>query len=284
MKQDVGNTLDVLPLQQKQAMEKIIKDIDWLLKDEIASALRTHGPVTEENLDKVSQHVQNSVGAENCLCERRYFMFVTGIIKGSDLSLPLFICELESATLDQYRLKRVGKYYCVVVKPAHVDDESDVESAQIDEIRENAKIKRKGLGHRRSQSDFINDRQRLNKSKDFGDSSLLVSKSHSVPSVYLASDFYLGSSDSSASLTSYSEQLVVGQPPMGSLWQPVETIATSSSISKAERTSSKGDSSVSLNPEDDIEYLKRSLSFCGVQGEKACERRRFSLPNIFMSG
>ena len=52
------DSCSLLPAGQEQAMNETVKEIEWLLEDEIASALRTRGPVTQESLDKVANHVK----------------------------------------------------------------------------------------------------------------------------------------------------------------------------------------------------------------------------------
>ena len=49
---------------------------------------------------------------------------------------------------------QVGKYYCVVDNPTADDYEYDVEPGVMERVKEKAKVTRKGLGHRRSHSDF----------------------------------------------------------------------------------------------------------------------------------
>lgn len=279
---DLADTLDILPVPQRLAMEKTMTEINWLLEDEIASALRTQGPVTEKNLDKVSQHVQSSKGFENCIFERRYFMFVTGIEKASDHCLPLFICELESARLGRYELSRVGKYYCVVLNPNR-DDESDTESAVMDDVKERGKTKRKGLGHRRSQSDFTANRQHTIDRIELNESMVQASRSHSLPSVYLTSEMFNIDMSSQSTDNIFSKDRLNHTTHM---WQSASDInpVTSSSIDR--KSSSKGDSSASLNPEDEGFFIRRCMSYTekDIDEQLKITRRSFSLPNLHLSG
>ena len=178
MKQDNG--LNGLPHSQNNAVSKIIEEINWLLKDEIASALRMHGPVTQSNLDIVAEHVKNSERAENCIFTKRFFKFVTGIEKANDLSLPFFIFELESVNLNGYILKRVHKYYCVVVDNIEVDRES----LKLEQEKEQSNNLWKKKGHRRSQSD---DTFQSFTQKQPSTSESIMSRSHSDSSIFLDS-------------------------------------------------------------------------------------------------
>jgi hypothetical protein len=61
--------------------------INWMLKDEIASALHFVQPVTSEMLSLTAEHVYNSKDRDNCTCEERPLQFVYG----PDQSMPKFV-------------------------------------------------------------------------------------------------------------------------------------------------------------------------------------------------
>ena len=54
------------------------KQIQWLLRDEIACAMRNIFPVTVSTLDTVAQHVQTASDTVNCIVERVPLQFVFG--------------------------------------------------------------------------------------------------------------------------------------------------------------------------------------------------------------
>lgn len=247
--------LRLLPPKQRAAMEKTVDEINWLLEDEISSALRVNFPITENNLDRVAEHVviSKNRGYENCIHEKRYFMFVNGIEKASVLCLPLFICELESATLDRYKLRRVGKYYCMVINP-NLDEESDAESIPFEDIKEQAKITRKNHGHRRSQSDFTN---RISQSINYDKISPVVSKS--LPDLY-SND--IDNEDGDA----------------GSAWWGNGSIAYNVSLTSS---NSKENSTPSFDTNVEREHFQRSYSYSENQHEKLhLLRRRFSCSDL----
>ncbi|XP_065662266.1 KICSTOR complex protein SZT2 isoform X3 [Hydra vulgaris] len=171
--------LDGLTRDQKNAVSNVIEEINWLLKDEIASALRTHGPVVETSLDIVAEHVRNSPNVENCKFEKRYFKFVTGIETVSDLSSSLFIYELESVNLDGYILKRVGKYYCVVV------ENIECENKKVEDDIKQYNFQHRNKGHRRSQSDVTNSFQSSIKRKQTSTNEFIMSRSFSDSTIFL---------------------------------------------------------------------------------------------------
>ena len=247
--------LRLLPPKQRAAMEKTVDEINWLLEDEISSALRVNFPITENNLDRVAEHVviSKNRGYENCIHEKRYFMFVNGIEKASVLCLPLFICELESATLDRYKLRRVGKYYCMVINP-NLDEESDAESIPFEDIKEQAKITRKNHGHRRSQSDFTN---RISQSINYDKISPVVSKS--LPDLY-------------------SNDIDNEDDDAGSAWWENGSIAYNVSLTSS---NSKENSTPSFDTNVEREHFQRSYSYSENQHEKLhLLRRRFSCSDL----
>ena len=254
--------LRLLPPKQRTAMEKTVDEINWLLEDEISSALRVNFPITENNLDRVAEHVviSKNRGYENCIHEKRYFMFVNGIEKASVLCLPLFICELESATLDRYRLRRVGKYYCMVINP-NLDEESDAESIPFEDIKDQAKVTRKNHGHRRSQSDFTN---RISQSINYGKISPVVSKSSSLPDLY-SNDIDNEDGDAASD-------------GAGSAWWGNGNISCNVSLVSS---SSKENSTPSFDPSVEREHFQRSYSYSENQHEKLhVLRRRFSCSDL----
>ena len=109
------DSISNLPLRQRVAVENACEEIEWLLEDEISSALRRQVPITEENLDRVASHICSKIDSKNCVFQKEYFNFVTGLGKGSNNCLLMFFAELDSVSFD-YRLKQVGKYW-IQVKP-----------------------------------------------------------------------------------------------------------------------------------------------------------------------
>lgn len=61
--------------------------IQWLLKDEIVSALRLVAPVTKDTLEMVTNHVKDSPESSNCVHELIDLQFVYGV----DRTKPHFI-------------------------------------------------------------------------------------------------------------------------------------------------------------------------------------------------
>ena len=142
-------------------MDSACQEIQWLLEDEIASALRLV-PITEENLDRVAEHICSVSDSKNCIFTKENFNFVTGLSKNAGNGLLLFYSELAGDTfhIPGFRIKQIGKkYLCILDSPSveNYDDLMLVDQQQLgvmEQIKEKAKITRKGLGHRRSHSDF----------------------------------------------------------------------------------------------------------------------------------
>lgn len=94
-------------------MENACQEIEWLLEDEISSALRRQVPITEENLDRVAAHICSNPESKNCVVKKEYFNFVTGLGGKMSNSLMLFFAELDNVTFD-YRLRGVCETFCFV--------------------------------------------------------------------------------------------------------------------------------------------------------------------------
>ena len=109
--------LKTLPKSQLNAFKVIVKKIEWLLKDEIASALINVSPVTEATLDNVADHVKSST-AKNCQFHLISLRFVCGLEK----SLQLFLAELSKARIGSYRLVSKGKYFYLAGDDSNAHD------------------------------------------------------------------------------------------------------------------------------------------------------------------
>ncbi|XP_060082039.1 KICSTOR complex protein SZT2-like [Ylistrum balloti] len=101
-----------LPKLQQHAVHKCKEEIEWLLKDEIVSALRHLQPVKTDALQFVTEHVRLSaeMGKPNCATEKIKLSFVYG----SGLSLLKFKEEFERLSYLGYRLMKEEDYYYVV--------------------------------------------------------------------------------------------------------------------------------------------------------------------------
>ena len=104
-----------------------MKKIEWLLRDEIASALRSASPVTEATLDNVAEHVKSS-NASNCQFRRISLRFVSGL----DKSLQLFLDELSIAEINGYHLENKGKYFYFVPNQTTRASGTAVEKSETD--------------------------------------------------------------------------------------------------------------------------------------------------------
>lgn len=113
----VGQQLDSvanLPLRQRAAVENACQEIEWLLEDEISSALRRQVPITEESLDRVAAHICSNPESKNCVVQKEYFNFVTGLGGKGSSGLMLFFAELDNVTFD-YSLKEVCETFVLFV-------------------------------------------------------------------------------------------------------------------------------------------------------------------------
>ncbi|CAI9736159.1 Hypothetical predicted protein [Octopus vulgaris] len=104
---------NILPKSYHEAVMDCKHEIEWLLRDEIACALRYVFPITEDKLQNVTEHVQESVqlGKSSCYIEEVFPQFVFG----SDQCLESFIEELKRVSIKNYRLKREGMFFYLVL-------------------------------------------------------------------------------------------------------------------------------------------------------------------------
>ncbi|XP_013407252.1 KICSTOR complex protein SZT2 isoform X2 [Lingula anatina] len=103
-----------LPVVQKQAVNECKAQIEWLLKDEIASGACHISPPTVETLEMVSRHVQESKGKLSCITEQVPLQFVYG----PQQSRLKFIEEFERMNIPGYYLLKEGDFYYLVVDKA----------------------------------------------------------------------------------------------------------------------------------------------------------------------
>jgi len=275
-----SDSIGHLPQSQRSAVEKACKDIEWLLEDEITSALRHQTPITEENLDLIARHISCSDN-KNCISQKKYFNFVTGLDTVSNHCLPMFIVELEeNTTLD---LKRIGKYYCVVANPA-IEEESDVEPGVLQQVKERAKITRKGLGHRRSHSDFTSERHKgiVQKMKLREEKKKPRKRANSWPLF-----FDKANADTNFIYGLDQHAVISGQTQPFPFWELDEFMESEEMLSVRSQLSSnsKGNSSASpYPPYESRELFQRSISFSEqnkAEKYKVEFRKRYnSLPNI----
>ena len=284
-----------LPEKQRLAVEKACEGIEWLLEDEIASALRTEVPITEESLTRVAKHIQNSQHSQNCVFKKKDFNFVTGLEKvNSHCCLPMFFVELEEASAE-YNLKRIGKYYCVVRGDDFMlEEESDFETpiASVDvnvmhEVKEKAKITRKQLGHRRSQSDFANNRQEAMEKVKTAKKTSTLPRRKSWPAVYdpLMNDLnIIYGYGQSISNTNHSMQ-GDGRIRKRSITNDVVWLVDEDTDDDDD-DSSKNDAHSPYSPiYEDRDVLQRSMSYSENHKEDVpLKRRHFSMPDIHRTG
>lgn len=121
-------SLDHLPELQHRAVSTLKDEIEWLLKDEMATALLDTEPLRIETLNMVIQHVENSCDKISCKKDIINLNFVYG----ASQSHSKFLQEFKKMPLSMYdgmnyKLVEIGELYCLVKKP---QTECDLESAQ----------------------------------------------------------------------------------------------------------------------------------------------------------
>ncbi|CAH1774976.1 unnamed protein product [Owenia fusiformis] len=106
-----NDPLSNLPGPQNEAIKLCRDKINWLLRDEIASAMRQVIPLTENTLAMVAKHVEDSKGRPACIHESVPLQFVYG----PEQSLTNFVEQFERMDLPGFHLNKEGEYYYLVL-------------------------------------------------------------------------------------------------------------------------------------------------------------------------
>lgn len=115
-----GDPIGHLPSSQHDAVMKFKEEVEWLLRDEVSSALRHMYPITADALEFVMQHVSNSFRSmrPSAIDGRVKLHFVYG----SDRSMGLFVEEFERMSVPGYHLTKVNGYYFLTIDRAHANN------------------------------------------------------------------------------------------------------------------------------------------------------------------
>ncbi|RZF32788.1 hypothetical protein LSTR_LSTR011434 [Laodelphax striatellus] len=106
----IAELLHHLPDNQQKAIAQCVKEIEWLMHDEIAAFLLDAIPVTQQTLKFVSHHVLSSINRPSCLYEQVPLKFVFGL----EHSMNCFLKDLAQMTIPSYCLQKEGDYYFLV--------------------------------------------------------------------------------------------------------------------------------------------------------------------------
>ncbi|KAK7100732.1 hypothetical protein V1264_023626 [Littorina saxatilis] len=115
-----GDPLGHLPAGEREAVLCFKNEVEWLLYDEIASALRHMFPINSDALEFVTQHVKKSCHHKytSAIHERVNLQFVYG----PDRSLKPFTEEFERMSLPGYHLTKVTSFYILTIDRAHANN------------------------------------------------------------------------------------------------------------------------------------------------------------------
>lgn len=118
-----------LALYQHSAIANLKDEIDWLLRDETATALLDHPSPNADTLRFIAHHVSDSAGRSSCSLDKVPLHFVFS----SESSAPKFLKELKSLQLDKYCICQEGDLFYFVKKPeAAIPDAMVRPEAEID--------------------------------------------------------------------------------------------------------------------------------------------------------
>ncbi|XP_039298117.1 KICSTOR complex protein SZT2 [Nilaparvata lugens] len=113
-----------LPDNQQKAVAQCVKEIEWLMHDEIAAFMLDVVPVSQETLQFVSHHVETSVNRPSCLHQLVPLKFVFGL----EHSMGCFLKDLAQMTIPGYCLQKEGDYYFLIKDENSKTQKSNEES------------------------------------------------------------------------------------------------------------------------------------------------------------
>ena len=103
-----SDPMDSLPKAQSLAIESCKEQLGWLLKDEMASAMRLVVPVTATTLQAVAEHVKSSVDRPKCVFHSEHLHFVYGPKKSMEYFTQVHCnCLIFYVETRQYKRTRV---------------------------------------------------------------------------------------------------------------------------------------------------------------------------------
>ncbi|XP_030851705.1 KICSTOR complex protein SZT2-like [Strongylocentrotus purpuratus] len=108
---------DMIPVGQRKAIDETEKEVKWLLRDEIVSAMLHIKRVTVATLEMVAQHVEDSRDKPNCKAEELALQFVFG----PEHSLAKFTSEFERLSIPRHQFCKVQDYWYLALDQLHAE-------------------------------------------------------------------------------------------------------------------------------------------------------------------
>ncbi|XP_011685281.1 PREDICTED: protein SZT2-like isoform X1 [Wasmannia auropunctata] len=118
-------------LPQHHAVISLRDEIEWLLRDETATALLDHPSPNANTLKFIAQHVSESTGRSSCSMDKVPLHFVFP----SESSAPKFLKELKNLEIDKYCICQEADLFYFVKKPEIIvpDTEADILHVDVEE-------------------------------------------------------------------------------------------------------------------------------------------------------
>ncbi|XP_076462664.1 KICSTOR complex protein SZT2-like isoform X2 [Babylonia areolata] len=116
----IDQPMSHLPPIQREAVLIFKDEVEWLMRDEVAGALKHMHPINADALDFVTKHVKDSYSQEHPSCQ--YQRVSLQFVYGPDRSLKPFIEEFERLSQPGYRLTKVKDFYFLTVDRAHANN------------------------------------------------------------------------------------------------------------------------------------------------------------------
>lgn len=113
---------------QHHAVTNLKDEIEWLLRDETATALLDHSSPNADTLKFIAQHVSESTGRTSCSMDKVPLHFVFP----SESSAPKFLKELKNLEIDKYCICQETDLFYFIKKLETVVSDIEVDTSHID--------------------------------------------------------------------------------------------------------------------------------------------------------
>ncbi|KAL0121707.1 hypothetical protein PUN28_006892 [Cardiocondyla obscurior] len=114
---------------QHHAVINLKDEIEWLLRDETATALLDHSSPNADTLKFIAQHVSESTGRSSCSMDKVPLHFVFP----SESSLPKFLKELKNLEIDKYCICQEADLFYFVKKPEIIASDTEPDTLHVEE-------------------------------------------------------------------------------------------------------------------------------------------------------
>ena len=86
---------DAISVSQYNDVLECKKHVEWLVRDEIAAAMRSNTPITEDTLNMVAEHVKNGQNEISCKYAKERLDYVFGPEMSHDMFIQVLVGDAD---------------------------------------------------------------------------------------------------------------------------------------------------------------------------------------------